>query len=330
MWIDDFLLIPSAQIKSKKKLTQYENNARFRMEFFDKFEAAMRRYKIENIPDTCNERIILQSMICHGCVLFFKDPEYGDNVFAMCGVPSGKGFNINGDPVSAFAYSKNGLVNKEVDLFIKGADNSQLLAKGANSYLVSKNPQGVLVWENKSRYPFIETVLYFSRVISDTYRTIDVCRKWMKNPFIPVCEESMVASIKEMLGKIENNEDLIPVSTGVKEVTKIDFHDIIGAGDSAKDAIEMLDWYEQKYREKCTMNSNTQVDKKGENLIVDEVHMNDEYVDDAEESQIDYINNQLDFVNEVLGTNMRCVIVEKKIEQKEVEKDDRLDEVDDE
>lgn len=327
MWLDDLLLIPTAHIKSKKKLAAYENNRRFMMEFMQKLEIAMRRYRITNIPDTCNERVILQSMICMAGVVFYKDPEFGDNVFALTGIPSGKGFNINGDPVSAYVYSKNGLINKEVDLFIKGADNTPIMKKGLNSGLVANKPRGVFIWENRMRYPFMFTVEYFAKAIADTYRTIDVAKVWMKHPFLPVCEESMVNSVKEVLGKIEANEECIPISTGVKEVTKIDFHDIIGSGETVKDAMELLDWYEQKYREKCGLHANTQADKKGENLLTAEINMNDDFTEQLSEDMIEYINEQLDFANEVLGTDMHCELIEKEDEDDQSERIDDGDDV---
>lgn len=327
MWLDDFALVDCSKIKNKKKLAKRENDRRYMVEFMEKLDVALRRYKIEDLPDTVSERLVLQSMVFYGNVVFFKDPQFGDNVFALPGVPYG-GFNINGDFTKAYVYAKNGLINKEVDLFIKGADNADILKKGPTGLYTSERPQGVMVWENKERFPFLFTVDYFAHTIADTYRTIDVAKAYMKRPFIPICEESMVASVTEVLDKIIDNEQVIPVSTGVKEVTKVDFHDIIGMGDSVKDAMELLDWYEQKYREKCAITSNTQVDKKGENLISDEINMNEDYIAMRDETILDYIQSQLDWVNECLGTKMH-VEVDKKPQEGDADESDNNDDRDD-
>lgn len=327
MWLDDFALVDCSHIKRKKKIAQRENDRRYMVEFMEKLDVALRRYKLKGLPDTVSERLVLQSFVFYGNCVFFKDPEFGDNVFALPGVPYG-GFNINGDYTRSYVYAKNGLINKEVELFIKGADDADILKKSVTGTFDSNKPQGVMVWENKQRFPFLFTVDYFAHTIADTYRTIDVAKAYMKRPFIPVCEESMVESVKEVLNKIIENEEVIPVSTGVKEVTKLDFHDIIGMGDSVKDAMELLDWYEQKYREKCAITSNTQVDKKGENLISDEINMNEDYITMRDETILDYLQEQFDFVNECLGTHI-TVEVDEKPQEGAADESDNNDNPDD-
>ena len=105
-------------------------------DFNEKLETAMRRYKLEGLPDTCSERVILQSLIFNGKVAFYED---NGAIFAMQASVSGKGVNINGDPVNAYVFSKNGIINKEIDLFIKGADNSALLNHKSLIWKVSIN-----------------------------------------------------------------------------------------------------------------------------------------------------------------------------------------------
>lgn len=303
MWLDDYVLVDCTHIKRKKKFAKQENDRRYLVEFMEKLDVACSRYRLKNLPDTVSERLVLQSFVIYGNCVFFKDPAFGDNVFALPGVPYG-GFNINGDSTRSYVYSKNGLINKEVELFISGSDDAKILKKSSVSTFNSNKPMGVMVWENKERFPFIHTVDYFASAISDTYRTIDVAKAYMKRPFIPICQESMVESIKQIFNQIIENEEVIPISTGVKEVDKIDFHDIIGMGDCVKDAMELLDWYEQKFREKCAITSNTQVDKKGENLISDEINMNEEYISMRDDTILEYLQKQFDFVNECLGTNI--------------------------
>ena len=308
-YMDEYFLVGLGK-PTHKKLTQLQNHKMFAQTFMRLMDTAMRRYRLRGLPDTCSERVILQSLITHGNIVFFKDPQFGDNVLALPGCPSGKGFNINGDPVSAWVYSKNGRVNHDVDLFIKGADEAKKMSEGSIVTNSAQKPVGVMVWENETRFPFIETVLYFATSISDTYRTIDVDRMWLKHPFIPVCEESMVASVKEVFSKMLSNEELIPVSTGMQEIDRVDFHDVVGMDVSMKAAMELVDWYEQKFREACGFKSNAQVDKKGENLTEDEVGMNLDYTEKTTNDLIDYLQEQIDFVNEVLGTSITVEEVE--------------------
>ena len=164
-YMDEYFLVGLGK-PTQKKLTQLQNHKMFAQTFMRLMDTAMRRYRLRGLPDTCSERVILQSLITHGNIVFFKDPQFGDNVLALPGCPSGKGFNINGDPVSAWVYSKNGRVNHDVDLFIKGADEAKKMAEGSIVTNSAQKPVGVMVWENETRFPFIETVLYFANSIA--------------------------------------------------------------------------------------------------------------------------------------------------------------------
>ena len=302
MWLDDLLFINPYKIKNRKKLAQFENDLLFMNQFQKNLETAMRRYRLKGLPDTCSERVILQSLIFNGKVAFYKD---GETVFGMQAVESGKGFNINGDPVSAYVFSRNGLINKEIDLYIKGADNSAIMTKGINSSInKSSRPAGVMVYENKQRYPFMHQLIYFTKAIADTYRTIDINRTWLKHPFMPICPETMVNSITEVFAKIENNEKIIPVSTGMKQIDELDFHEITGREEAITRCVELIDWYEQKYREACGFDANSSIDKKGENLLTDEINFNEDFTEKQTNAMIEYLQEQFDYVNEVLGTNI--------------------------
>ena len=283
-----------------------ENNVVFINTFMRLFDIAMQRYKLKGLPETVNERVILQSLICYGNITFFKE---NDNVLALPSVPSGNGFNVNGDPVSAWVFSRNGLFNKEIKLHVEGGQIEPLLNKGTGGTAV-KDQKGVMIWENKNRYPFLNTILYYAMSISDTMRTIDVARKWLKVPFIPVCEESLVQSVKQMLDDVANNESFVPVSTGVQDITKFTILPVQQSPEAIQKASELVDWYEQQFRSACGMRANTNVDKKGENLIQDEIHSNDSYTDSMSDSLTEYLNQQLEFVNKVMGTNITCEVNE--------------------
>lgn len=315
MWYNSYFLLGMDQCKSTKKLNKMRNNRLFIQTFMRLMETAMRRYRIEGLPDTMSERVILQSMIVYGSVVFFK---HGNSVLALPGVPSGNGYNLNGDPVSAWVFSKNGMFNQEIKLYIDGGANDSILTQGANMIKV-KSPDGIILWENKTRFPFLDTIIYYASAIADTYRTIDVSRTWIKQPFIPVCEESVMPSVKKMFQDIKDNDEMIVASTGIQSIDKFNIIPIDTAESSIDSAKELIDFYEAKFREACGMKSNMNSDKKGENLISDELHQNDEYVEAHTNDMIDYIQSQLEVANKFLGTSMRVVEVEV---QEEVQEDE--------
>ena len=317
MWLNDYMLIDCGKIKSRTKLNKFKNEQLFITTFMRLFNEALNRYKITGLPDTCNERVILESLILYGCVTFFN---YEGNVLSLPSAPSGRGWNVYGDPLSAWVYSRNGLFNKEIDLFVKGGDNSALIKRGMSGQ-INGNPVGCMVWESQNRYPFLNTIIFYAEAITDTLRTIDVNRLWLKHPFIPVCEESLIPTVKKLFNDYNNNQDFLPVSTGILDVDKFDLKNLDVSPDAIKSAIELCEWYESKFREQCGVKANSQVDKKGENLTSTEINVNEEYTDGKDNSIVEYINTQLEFVNEMLGTSMKCISTEPVKDDKESEDD---------
>lgn len=321
MWYNDYFCIPMTKCKSRKKLAEFDNTQLQIATITRLIEEALHRYSIENVPDTCNERIILQSLLVYGAVTFFKEKG---SLLSLPSAPTGNGFNIYGDPTAAWVFSKNGMFNKEIKLFVPGGTTAEILNKGMLGSEAEGTSNGVIVWENKTRTPFIITVMIFANAIADTMRTIDINRLWLKRPFIPVCEESLVPSVNAMFTKMINNEEVIPVSTGVMDISRFDLKPIDISPATVKAASELVEWYENKFREYCGTDSNTQMDKKGENLIEKELDANNEYVAKTDSRTIDYINEQLDFVNRVFGTNMKCVSnkVKKQVDTEEGDEED--------
>lgn len=304
MWYNNFLMLDMSKNKSRKRLAKYQNNIVFINTFMRLFDIALERYKIHYLPKTINLRVVLESLICYGNATFFK---YNGSILSLPAIPSGDGYNINGDPVSAWVFSRNGLFNKEIKLFVEGGQIDPLLRKGTTG-AITKDEKGIMVWENKTRYPFLNNIIYYAQAISDTLRTIDVARKWLKVPFIPVCEESLVQSVTTMLKDMGDNVDIIPVSTGVQDINKFNILPIEQSPASIQTATELVDWYENQFRAICGMRANTNVDKKGENLLTDEIHSNDSYTDSVSDTFAEYLQSQFNFVNSVFDTNISVEI----------------------
>ena len=304
MWYDNYFMFDMGRCKNQRKLAKMQNNKVFINTFFKLMDIALMRYNFENLPETVSDRLIKQALICFGSVVFF---EKDGGILALAGVPSGDGYNINGDPVSCWVFSRNGIFNENIPLYIKGGDNEKILYKGNGYSVKTGKTRGVMIWENKNRYPFLNHVMYYSKAISDTLRTVDVARTWLKIPAMPVCEESLVESVKAVFGKLKDNDEIIPVSSGIQTVDKFDLKPVGDITKNIQTATELIDWYEMQYRALCGFKANTAIDKKGENLIADEVHINDSYTDSMTESLADYLTDQIDIVNEVFGLQIKVV-----------------------
>lgn len=262
----------------------------------------MERYTIKGLPDTISERIVLQSLIWYSSAVFF---EHKGSLLALPGVPSGDGWNANGDPGSCWVFSRNGIFNEEVKTYLPGSDESAFLAL-TNAGRSGGQITGVCVWENPMRYPFINSILYFSEQMADTLRTIETSRMNLKNPFVFVCEESLVPTVRKFFEDRDANLAAI-ISSGAFPVDKVKFLPIDTNAETLQSSIELYEWYGNQFRELCGIQSNSQIDKKGENLISDELHVNDMFEAMQIEKCLDEINRGLDYVNKFFGTHMEAV-----------------------
>ena len=301
---DNYFLLDMSRCKSQRKLAKLQNDKVFINTFMKLMDIAFMRYSFENLPDSVSERLIKQALIAYGSVVFF---EKNGGVLALAGVPSGGGYNVNGDPVSCWVFARNGMLNEQIPLYIQGGDNDKILTKGNGYTVKTGSSRGVMVWENKNRFPFINYVIYYAKSIADTLRTIDVARTWLKVPSMPVCEESLVESVKDVFNRLKNNDEIIPVSSGIQTIDKFDLKPLGDITKNIQSATELVDWYDMQFRALCGFKSNTAIDKKGENLVTDEVHINDSYTDSVTEDITDFLTDQIDIVNEFFNLDIKVV-----------------------
>ena len=173
-WYDGIWQIPldiGGSRKNRKRLADFKNMLSFQIVFQRLAEDSVNRYEIEGLPETISKRVVLQSLLWHGNVIFF---EKGGNLFALPGCPSGE-YNVYGEPAMAEVYSVNGYFNEPVKLYLPGSDEASFLERTDRT--APAKAKGVIVWENKQRYPFINSVFYYAERIADTLRTLDVVRE---------------------------------------------------------------------------------------------------------------------------------------------------------
>ena len=305
MWYNPGIYLGGAPgRKSRTKMRKWENDKQFQITFIRLVNEALQRYSIKGLPETVSERVVLQSLLWYGCVVFYK---YEGNLFALPGVPTGNGFNIYGDPGSAWVYSvMNGQFSKEIKLYIPGSDKTAFLKRLIGDSQRGE-PTGVIVWENQMRFPFIDTVWFFSKCIADCYRTLDVTRYWLKRPLLLTGPEEYSEDIKRLIDGMDES----PNAIYIKEMVGVDKQTTLlntnANGQNLTDVTGILEWYENKYRELCGLDSNAQMDKKGENLITAEITVNDQYQQMQLDKSIDEIQKGLDYANKFFGLDMSVI-----------------------
>lgn len=305
MWYNPSIYLGGAPgRKSRTKLRRWENDMQFQITFIRLVNEALQRYRIEGLPDTISERVVLQSLLWYGCVVFF---ELDGKLFALPGAPTGKGWNIYGDPGTAWVYSiANGQFNKEVQLYIPGSDESAFLTQLIGGRQTG-TPTGVIVWENKMRYPFINTVFFYARCIADCYRTLDVTRYWLKRPLFLTGPEELAESVKKVINDLDENPNAVYLGDLLNIQKQTELLNTNANGQNLQDVTGLLEWYENKFREICGLDSNSQMDKKGENLITAEITVNDQYQQMSINKVLDEIQTGLDNVNKFMELNLSVV-----------------------
>lgn len=283
-----------------KKISSYKNNLVFLNVFSRLLTDAMSSVKIEGLTETMDERVFKQSLIWYGSVGLIEKDE---NFLSLPALPGGN-FNIYGNPQSGYTMGFNGWT-EQVNFYLPGSDKAEFLSKTILNYGNVKKYNAVFIRDNEMCYPLINVIIYFAECISDAYRTLDVCRENTKQPYIITAEESIVNSVREFFKKRNNNESFI-VSSGIFPADKINLLPFETNESNITTTTGLIDWYENKFKEIIGMSNNTNIDKKGENLIEDEISINEEYTNLSLQKRLDCINRHLDMFNELYGENLHA------------------------
>lgn len=302
---------------TSKKINKYKNMVAFENIFNALANEALHgRYTIENIPDSCDERVILESLLWYGSITFFKK---AGEVLALPGLPTNN-FTLYGYATNAIVYGRNGYT-ETVKLFVPNSEKSELARKNTSGISESNEGTAVLCRENELMYPFVNYVIDFAEKIADTYRTLDVTRANIKRPFVVTAEENVIDSVKSFFNKRDNNEEYI-ISSGIFPADKIKILPIETTEAGIRDCTGLIDFYYAKFRElEAVSSAPATIDKKAE-ITTDELHQNEGAQSAVDASVINVLQRELDFANKCLGTNMRVVskMQEEKKEEKKEEK----------
>lgn len=306
-WFSNLISIDTSITSAKpsiSKLNKYKNNFVFRNEFTRNYLDALKRYSIDGLPDTCSERVILQSLLWYGCVFFF---EKEGNILALPGMPDGSGINVYGDYAGAWVYGANGF-NEKINVYLPGSDESSFINKTI-SEISNRYSNGVMVRENRIMYPFINQVIYYSEVMADLLRKIETASKNIATPYIITAEESVVDTVKKYFKNRDNNDEYI-ISSGIFPADRINILPFDMQSDSIRTLTATYDWEASHYRELLAVNNSTNMDKKGENLISEEVNINNEYTQNQADSVKDSLEEGLKLVNELFGLRLTVKVRE--------------------
>lgn len=303
MWYTGLIkgLSSSTTKLSRRKLSKYRNDYVFQNEFIRNTLDAMHRYRIEELPETVSERIVLQSLLWTGSVFFF---EKNGAVLALPGMPDGSGVNVYEDFAGAYVYGANGY-NEHIQVYLPGSDKSKFLLETIHGDGTT-DAKGVMVRENELVFPFINQTYYYAERQMDTLRKIEVAAKNAACPYWIVAKQSVVNTVNETMKQRDDNMDFI-ISSGVFDPKDISLMPFDISADSIKVMTSTYDWYRSQYKVLCGQQANLNADKKGENINSAEINVDQQYVASQYNNVIQSIQAGLDTANELFSLSMRVV-----------------------
>lgn len=283
-----------------KKLAKIKNARVFENTFAEFVQYGGHRYDLENYPETINPRVVLEGLLWYGTVTFFN---YNGILIAL---PSRmtNSYNLYGESSASYVFGRNDF-NQLVEHVLP--QTGGILDKTVDGLKI-KEGKGVFIRENEIMYPFINYTYQYATAVADTFRILDTQREMLKRPYLIAAQESVVPTIKEYFNKKRDNEEYI-ISTGIFDVNQVTAIPINITAQDIKGTTELYDWYKAKYLELCGINNN-QASNKKERLLTDEVNANNEATEFGVKNIVEYLNSQMELVNELFGTDMRFKVKE--------------------
>lgn len=243
----------------------------------------------KNLPETIPERILEKFLYFYGCVVFYKDDEYG--FLTLPAFPQAI-LNPYFDFTKCNAWGYN--IQKELDI----------------SYF-SLNRNGVLIRNNNTVTPTFNIIKYYVDIITNVDRTIETQLYTMKKPYIISGNNKTVLSIKNFFKNIFDNNPFCVVDDNLKNKIKeslelmeikTDYH-----------VNELFLYKSAIIGELCEiLGFKSQTFEKKERLLVDEINSNNDFTYMNIVSQFNQRKKSSEEINKIWGLNIEPYIKVKE------------------
>ena len=283
----------------------------------------------EDLPEGINPRTVKMSLLMNG--MFFlrnKVTQSGKTFKGLYAQPGyGMGiYNMNLDPLQGFITNLNGSEGQMIDLYVPGqkAEATQYGPDGKHT----KDPSGFIIWDNPQRVPPILYALQFAYYIADSYRTLDQTRSVLKVPLIFTSpNKSLAQALNAIFESADLHETWAVEDKAFNQIDKVQMFETNANGQNLKDVTGLIQWYDAQVLKMRGIKTNSQMDKKGENLNEAEISADDMVTEINRQGPIDCKNYYLKMVRGLPGFE-GCnliwqepnAIIEEKQEEEEEEK----------
>lgn len=207
---------------------------------------ALNRYKWINLPPSCNERYLEMILMYQG-VATIAFPKKMQGTFFTTQVAQMSPPNVYDNPTKWYSIGNNGW------RFKCNANN------------------GVIVWDNRTRYPIMRMINFWAQELCDIRRTKQINRLHVKTPFVITCEQEQEMQAVNLYKQVAGGE---PAIIGTKGLNNIDVNVIqTGVKFMGEElTAEELNTWQQIYQTLGIEN----LTYKAERMVRDEVNKRDE------------------------------------------------------
>lgn len=169
------------------------NSALFMMYRQQIIKLAMNRFKWINLPPTCNERYLEMTLLFQG-IATIAFPSRQRGTFYSTQVAQISPLNVYDNPTKWLSVGNNGWRFK------------------------CSNRNGVIVWDNRARYPLMQMVDMWARELVDVRRTKQLNRMHVKTPYLIKCSPEQEQQAENIYKQMAGGEPAIITTTGIENI----------------------------------------------------------------------------------------------------------------
>lgn len=207
---------------------------------------ATSRFKWVNLPPTCDERYLEMILLFQG-IATIAFPKKQKGIFYSTQVAQMSPPNVYDNPSEWYSLGNNGWRFKV------------------------KPTNGVIVWDNRARYPLMPMIDMWAHELTDIRRTKQVNRLHVKNPIVITCAPEQQNQAENLFKEIAGNEPAIITTNGISSIeTNVIKTDVPFLGEEL--TAEELNTWQQIYQ----MLGIENLTYKAERMVQDEVNKRDE------------------------------------------------------
>ena len=149
-------------------------------------------------------------------------------------------------------------------------------------------------------------------------RTHDTIADDLKNPRVFTASNPQeLAAVQDYIRRRNNHEEYIDVSTAGVFSSNVNVIEFKTNAEDLRVCTSDIEWELQMFRALELIDGTQSIDKMAE-ITRDELNKNKAVIEAKFEDHKNYIREQFEFVNYVLGTNMEPVFFKDKVEEEEV------------